>query len=353
MRRFGKIALALVVLAALCSIRGHGQAALLMEEPYGVFGTLNPTGHNAIYFERICADTPVHLRRCQAGEMGAVIARYQGIDGYDWVAIPLVPYLYSVENAADVPAHVDRAMVTRLRNRYREAHLESLGARLSGGNIFHGGWTQLVGVAYERRIYAFRFNTTAAQDDALIARLDAKPNHSRFDLLFSNCADFARVILNSYFPDTFHRSIFPDAGMTTPKQISYTLVRYARKHPEMQLTAFEIPQIPGYRHMSHANKSIDESFVTTVYAVPITILNPYIAGALLADYVMRGRFHLIPKNPMVLEPDNLLTLTTGGQSEQNPAIAGAQVPSAVSGGMVATQVASGAQSGLKEIKSTQ
>ena len=72
--------------------------SLLMEEPYGFFGTVNPTGHNAIYFERICAETPVKLRRCRAGEMGAVISRYEGIDGYDWVAIPLIPYLYSVEN---------------------------------------------------------------------------------------------------------------------------------------------------------------------------------------------------------------------------------------------------------------
>ena len=76
----------------------HAQAALLMEEPYGFFGTLNPTGHNAIYFERICAETPVKLRRCRPGELGAVIARYQGIAGYDWVAIPLIPYLYSVED---------------------------------------------------------------------------------------------------------------------------------------------------------------------------------------------------------------------------------------------------------------
>ena len=36
----------------------RAQAALLMEEPYGFFGTLNPTGHNAIYFERVCAETP-------------------------------------------------------------------------------------------------------------------------------------------------------------------------------------------------------------------------------------------------------------------------------------------------------
>src|ERR1017187_10047167 len=97
-----------IVLAILSSPRSHSQAALLMEEPYGFFGTLNPTGHIAIYFGNICAETPVELRRCQPGELGAVIARYQGIRGYDWVAIPLIPYLYSVEDPSDVPDKVDR-----------------------------------------------------------------------------------------------------------------------------------------------------------------------------------------------------------------------------------------------------
>jgi hypothetical protein len=321
-----------------------------MEEPYGFFGAMNPTGHNAIYFERICAETPVHLRRCGPGEMGAVIARYQGINGYDWVAIPLVPYLYSIENAANVPDHVDREIVTRLRDRYREAHLLSLGARVSPGNLVHGGWTQLVGVAYERRIYAFRFATTAEQDDALIVSLNDGPNRSNFDLLLSNCADFAREILNSYFPHTFRRSLLPDAGMTSPKQIAYKLVHYGRKHPEMQLAVFEIPQIPGYRRMSHANKSIDESFVTTVYAIPITIVSPYLAGGLFVDYLVRGRYHL-PRNPETLGPDDLTPLTAAGAAEQNSAIAGVQAPCAVPVSITATQVAAGAQSDLKEINS--
>ena len=104
-----------------------------MEEPYGFFGTLNPTGHNAIYFERICAETPVKLRRCGPGELGAVISRYQGIDGYDWVAIPLIPYLYSVENAADVPAHVDHDTVVELRNHYREEASSGTGRRFVAG----------------------------------------------------------------------------------------------------------------------------------------------------------------------------------------------------------------------------
>jgi hypothetical protein len=365
-RKFRIFIFVFVLLGAFCCSRGRTQAALLMEEPYGIFGALNPTGHNAIYFERICAETPVTLRRCQPGEMGVVIARYQGIDGYDWVAIPLLPYLYAVENPADVPAHVDRATVERLRNRYREAHLESLGDNLRPGNFLHGGWTQLVGSAYERRIYAFRFETTPEQDDALIQKLNAGPNRTQFDLLFSNCADFSRVVLNDYFPRTFRRSIFPDAGMTTPKQTTYRLVKYARKHPATQLTVFEIPQIPGYRRGSRSVKGIDESFVTTVYAIPIAIMNPYLAGGLFVDYLVRGRCHLIPKHPQILGPGDFSLLTATTASAQNPASTGVpteesssvgshaivQVPGADSGDPAATQTAGKSNPSLQETGAT-
>jgi len=335
---------ALFAVNFFCYSPAHSQAALLMEEPYGFFGAVNPTGHNAIYFQRICAETPVKLRRCAAGEMGAVIARYEGIDGYDWVAVPLMPYLYSVDDATAVPAHVDRDTVLRLRSRYREGHLQNLGPNLRPGNLFEDGWTQLVGAAYERRIYAFRFETTPEQDDGLIARLNAGPNTTKFNLLFRNCADFARAILNDYFPRTFNRNIFPDAGMTTPKQIAYKLTRYARKHPETQLAVFEIPQIPGYRRQSHSNKSIDESFVTTVYAVPISMMNPYLAGGLFVDYLVRGRYRLIPKHPQVLEPDNLTALTTKAAPVENSAMHGFPTDRSSSLGRSADALARGAAS---------
>lgn len=292
--------------------RTHAQAALLMEEPYGFFGTLNPTGHNAVYFARICTVTPTELRRCRPGEAGSVIARYQGMDGYDWVAMPLIPYLYSVENIADAPTRVDQETVRRLRLRYREEHLGELGYKLPEGGFLHGGWTELVGVSYERRIFAFRFNTTEAEDDRLIAELNAGPNKTHFNLLYSNCADFARALLNRYYPGVFKRSIFPDAGMTTPKQIAYKLVRMGRKHPEMGLTVYELPQIPGYHRRSHSNKNISESLVTTAYAVPLAISNPYLAGGICVDYIVRGRAHLIPKHPLLLSADQLSLLT--GQS---------------------------------------
>ncbi len=323
-----------------------------MEEPYGFFGVLNPTGHNALYFDRVSAQTPVQLRRCGPGEPGAVIARYQGIAGYDWVAIPLVPYLYSVENASDVAERVDRTTVIRMRDRYYEAHLQSLGDNLPAGSFTHGGWTQLLGVAYERRIYAFRFETTPEQDDAFIARMNAGVNRSHFQLLFNNCADFARRILNTYYPHAFQRSIFPDAGITTPKQITWKLVRYARRHPQMETTVFELPQIPGHRRPSHSNKSIAESLTTTAYAVPIVLMNPYLAGGLFVDYVVRGRFHPIPRDPRVVGPRDFSPLTPSVPLAQNPDSAGGQAASAAVEGSADTEAPDSAILGLKEIKDT-
>jgi len=93
--------------------------------------------------------------------------------------------------------------------------------------------------------------------------------------------------------------------VSTPKQLAHKLARYARKHPEINLTVFEIPQIPGSRRLSHSNKDVDESLATTLYAIPIALANPYLAGALFVDYLVRGRYRIVPKHPMVLTPEEL------------------------------------------------
>jgi len=324
MRRLGVLALSLLLLGMVCGVRSQAQGALLMEEPYGFFGALNPTGHNAVYLAQVCAQTPVKLRRCHQGELGVVIARYQGIKDYDWIAMPLFPYLYSVENAADVPAHVDPQLVGKLRQQYRERRLMSLGPDLPAGGFFHGGWKELVGVSYERRIYAFRFNTTAEQDDHLIALLNSGPNHSRFSLLFNNCADFARELLDQYFPGTFDRSVFPDAGMTTPKQIAYKLRKYGREHPDAGLEVFVLPQIPGLHRHSHSNKDVAESLVTTVYAVPLAVVSPYLVGGIFVDYLVRAHRGVIPKHPERLDAAHLQPLTGAPGGVENRASADVQ-----------------------------
>jgi len=309
LRRAAFFIAVLVALHSACE-PGHAQAALLMEEPYGFFGALNPTGHDAIYFARICAETPIKLRRCAADEPGSVFTRYQGITGYDWVAMPLIAYLYSVEDPSAVPSRADRKTVTRLREQYHEAHLLSLGKDLPEGGTFQRGWSQLVGVAYERRMYAFRFATTEEQDDALIAKMNSGANHSHYSLLFWNCANFSSAILNFYFPRTFRRRPFPDAGITTPMQVTYELVRYARRHPEIQLTVLAIPQVPGCRGPSRPNKSIAQSLVVRGYLIPLAVFCPACAGGVLVDWLAWGRYSLHTEHPQTLAPTEMTPLTS-------------------------------------------
>ena len=72
-----------VLFLALFVLRASGAAradiAFLMEEPYGGFGSVNPTGHGAVYFNHICAESPTQLRMCRAGERGVVISRYHKV----------------------------------------------------------------------------------------------------------------------------------------------------------------------------------------------------------------------------------------------------------------------------------
>ena len=64
----------------------HADATLLIEAPINFLGHVSSTGHAALLVDDLCSDDHVHLRWCQAGENGAVISRYKGIDGYDWLA---------------------------------------------------------------------------------------------------------------------------------------------------------------------------------------------------------------------------------------------------------------------------
>ena len=236
-----------VVLAA--ARNAHGNVALLVEEPYGLFGSVNPTGHSAIYLNRVCAESPTVLSRCGPDETGVVISRYSGIRRLDWVAIPLLPYLYAVERVEDVPEWAAKADVARMRDQYAEAHLGDLTSATQGDDR-KKVWPQLLGVAYTRKIYSFEVETDEEQDDNLIAEFNSGGNDTHFNLFTKNCADFSRAVLNFYFPGAVHRSFTADVAITTPKQIAKTLVPYAHRHEALEFREFVIPQVPGrYREV--------------------------------------------------------------------------------------------------------
>jgi hypothetical protein len=282
----------LAFLVVISSPAARADVALLLEEPFGGFGAMNPTGHAALYFTRICAGSPTELRRCGPNEMGVVISRYHRIAGYDWIAMPLVAYLYAVDNPAQIPVEADAALEATLRDNYRRAHLLELAPDDKKGRTPGGEWIQLVGASYDRKIYGFEIETAPEQDDALIAMLNERHNRSHFNLLFRNCADFARAILNFYYPKSVGRNYIADTGIMTPKQAAKSLVKYSRRHGDLQFTSFVIPQVPGSIHRSDSTDGVVESLVKSKkYVIPLVAWHPYVAGTLLAAYISDGRFN--------------------------------------------------------------
>ena len=47
-----------------------------------------------------------------------VLSRYDGIAGHDWMAMPLIPYLYAVDKVENIPLFVNPKLVALLRERY-------------------------------------------------------------------------------------------------------------------------------------------------------------------------------------------------------------------------------------------
>lgn len=269
-----------------------GKIALLLEEPYGQFGSMNPTGHAAIYLTGVCAETPVRLRRCEPGETGVVLSRYHKVGGYDWIAMPLLPYLYAVNDPNQIPVEADAGLATRMRDEYRRDYLMDYVPDDPDREVPGGDWTQLVGEAYIRKIYGFSLETRPEQDDALIAILNDRSNRTHFNLFFNNCANFAEQILNFYYPHSIHRNFIADVGLMTPKQAAHSLEKYAKRHPDLEFTTFVIPQVPGTIHRSTPVHGVIESVIETKkYALPLAALHPIIAGALVAVYFGDGRFH--------------------------------------------------------------
>jgi hypothetical protein len=298
-----------LLFALACNTGLWADATLFVQEPYGLFGAINPTGHASVYLSRVCAETPVVLRRCEPGEFGIVISRYRKVSGYDWIAIPLIPYLYAVEDFASIPAEANAGTVAYLRNKYRRRHLLAIAPDGPGGKTPKGSWTELIGAAYNRKIYGFQIETTEAQDQDLISQLNSRKNKSHFDLFFNNCADFSRGILNLYYAGAVRRNYIADAGITTPQQIAKSLISYAKHHPGFPLSAFFLPQIPGSRRPSHRVDGVSAGLVKSKkYILPLAAFHPWVACSIFAIYMANGRFNVASFAEAQYSPADLSTL---------------------------------------------
>ena len=322
------------LMALLCVGMARASVAVLVEQPYGKLNIFNPGGHSAVYLDHVCAESPTKLRPCKPGELGVVVSRYDGIGGYDWLAMPLIPYLYAVDTAKEIPETMDKADEIRIRDAYRRKYLESVVPDLPNGDAPGGNWYELAGSAYDRTIYGFQMKTTLEQDAEVIALYNDRTNKQRYNGFFTNCADFSRVVVNHYYPHAVRRNLIADFGVTSPKWVARSVSHYASKHPEAGLQVFEIKQVKGDLPRSHSNTGVAEGLVKR-YGLPLVVLSPEAAGVVLVAYVGTGRFRM-PKNAPLL---NVGALDPNGEaanmtvtkaiSRSSPEAAAAMSPMAV------------------------
>lgn len=282
------------------------QASLtvLVGEPFGNFGTMMPVGHTAVYLDRVCADGPLKLRMCREGEAGGVVvARYHAIGQYDWLASPILEFLYAVERPADVPKYVTADQVWQMRQTYRRRYLIDIvpdGAERDGAV---SEWWESAGVAYNRRLWGYQLATTEEQDERFVAMMNDRANRHRYHLRKTNCANFAAEVVNFYFPGLVARGDYvADFGLMTPKHVARSVAAYGTEHPEAALRVLEIPQVPGTLRRSRPVRGGAEAGLKTKrYLFTLMLIQPEVPIGLTILYLRHGRWD-ISKGATVAQP---------------------------------------------------
>lgn len=296
MRAILQICLCLLLFAAVALVpAARADVAVLLEEPYSLDGTLAGTGHSAVYLSNVCAASPTSLRRCNPGEIGVVLSRYHHVAGYDWLAVPMIGYLYSVDKPEQVPLFADYKLVWFLRNQYRRKHFASIVPDPPSSDPDSGDWYQIAGSAYDRTLYGFQLPTSPEDDDRFIAEFNSRENRQSYKLVTSNCADFVHDVVTFYYPDSVWRSKLGDLGVMTPKQAAKSLVQFSKrlskKDPQIQMTRFFVPQVPGaIKRSKPVHGLLDGFFHAKKYFVPLAVFQPFVAAGVATTYYLGGRF---------------------------------------------------------------
>src|SRR4029077_17082372 len=116
-----------IFLLSLGSSNANGDVGVVLNESLDTsVARITGSGHSAVYFSRICPESPVKLRLCRPGEPGSVMSNYTTLgedQPFEWNVVPLNVYLYGVENAHYRPLVGSEPIKRALEERYREKYL--------------------------------------------------------------------------------------------------------------------------------------------------------------------------------------------------------------------------------------
>jgi hypothetical protein len=299
-----RYAIATAVFLAAIVRPAEASVAVLVGEPFGGFGAMMPTGHTTIYLDHVCADGPLALRMCNPGEPeGVAIARLDAIGKVDWMASPIMDFLYGVEEVKDVQPYATAEQVEAIRQSYRHRYMQAVLPDGTERDRANGDWWETVAIAYSRRMWGYQLATTHEQDERFVAMLNARENRHHYHLHKINCADFAAEVINFYYPGTVKENKLADLHLMTPKQVARCVSAYGHQHPEAELKILEIPQLPGTLPRSRPVRgACDMLLKSKRYVVTLSVIQPEAVVALLAMYLDRGRWE-IGRGAELAEPE--------------------------------------------------
>ena len=94
--------------------------------------------------------------------------------------------------------------------------------------------------------------------------------------------------------------------MATPKHVAKSVTSYAHHHPNVEFSAFVIPQIPGsIKRSTPIHGVIDSVLKAKKYEIPLLVFHPFVGGGIAVAYVVSGRFNPA-QNAMMFSPDGAL-----------------------------------------------
>jgi len=262
--------------------------------PILVTAEITGAGHSAVYLSRICAASPVTLRMCGPDEPGSVIQNYEDYmedQPYEWNVVPLSLFLYGVDDMRDRPLFGSPELSSVLQDKYRQKHLQQLCATPRCINNPEANWRDSVAAAFVREIYIFQVHTTVEQDEQFVREFNARANVNHYNGFSRNCADFAKLVVNTYFPHSAHRDFLNDFAITGPKAIARSFTHYAERHPELDLHVVRVEQVPGtYKRSSDCHEGTEQTVLSAKWLVPIMIVEAQAVPVLAASYFFTGHF---------------------------------------------------------------
>jgi hypothetical protein len=253
------------------------------------------SGHTAVYFSHICADSPVKLRLCRPGEEGSVMSNYINIGedkNPEWNIVPLSIYVNGVENPRNRPLIGTDKIKATLENRYRDEYLGPYCTTEACRSSDKSEWREMVGAGLSRNFYIFLVETTRRQDLEIISKYNAHPNVNHFNGAIRNCADFTKDAVNDYFPHSAHRDFLNDFGMTSPKAVARSFTHYALAHPEMQFRVLHFSQLPGtIKRSTEPHSGTEQLYHSKKLLIPMIVFADHELPVIAASYLLTGRFN--------------------------------------------------------------